>query len=122
MKVRVFTLRFDSSARHFDDTELCRFMEEGVEVIEVRDHVLTCDGQPVLVLLVSYRPTTGAELMPARRDGPNRSDIKLSADEAQRFEAVRAWRNARAQRDGKPPYVLLTNRQLAAIARCSRST
>lgn len=33
------------------------------------------------------------------------------------FERLRAWRNGRAQAEGVPPYVLLTNRQLAATAR-----
>ena len=33
------------------------------------------------------------------------------------FEVLRKWRNERAKRDGRPPYVLFTNSQLANLAR-----
>ena len=126
MKLRIMTLRYDPSTGYFDDAPLRRFIaplrwfiESGAEAIEVRDHFFEHDGHPVWVLLVSYRSMSDIAPMVLRGDGSHRPDAKqeLSADEGMRFEAVRAWCNARASRDGKPPYILLTNRQLAAVAK-----
>ena len=88
-------------------------------LLQVREHFFQCDDTPVWALLVSYRETIDAAPMVTRGDGVQHGDPKqaLSADEVTRFEAVRAWRNARASRDGKPPYVLLTNRQVAEVAK-----
>ena len=63
-------------------------------------------------LLVSYRETGGGAPSSPRRDW------RTGLDEAERrlFDALRRWRNERAQREGRPAYVLLTNRQLAALA------
>jgi superfamily II DNA helicase RecQ len=120
MRLRVFTLRYDRSSEQFDDTELRNFIATGVEAIEVREHFFECDGHPVWALLLSYRDTSDTAPMVSRRDasksGRPETKQELSADEMVRFEAVRAWRNARSSRDGKPPYILLTNRQLAAVA------
>ena len=38
------------------------------------------------------------------------------------FDALRKWRNERAKRDGRPPYVLFTNSQIASIARSRPDT
>ena len=40
----------------------------------------------------------------------------LSPEERPLFDALRRWRNERALRVGKPPFVLLTNQQMAKMA------
>lgn len=48
--------------------------------------------------------------------------IELEPEHRAVFEALRRWRNERAKRDGRPPYVLFTNSQLANIARARPDT
>jgi superfamily II DNA helicase RecQ len=119
LKICVLTLGYDRRRERFDDSELERFMETAAEVIDVREHFFTCDSNPVWVLLLSYRDAGDLAPMAPRRTLAGRDAVKqeLSAEEVTRFESARAWRNARAGRDGKPPYVLLTNRQLATLAK-----
>ena len=38
------------------------------------------------------------------------------------YDALRAWRTERAQSEGKPAYILFTNRQLVAIVRARPSS
>jgi superfamily II DNA helicase RecQ len=122
LKVCVFTLRYDRVSAQFDDTALRQLIARGIEVIEVREHFFECEGDPAWAILITYRDAVDtAPMAMLRGDGLPRADIKedLSADELARFEAIRGWRNARASRDGKPPYILLTNRQLAAVTKCN---
>ena len=77
----------------------------------------------MLLLVVTWR-----EAEPSSPGGPKRRRSRtdprdtLDASETVVYEALRAWRNERAQREGKPPFVLLTNKQIAAIARLSPSS
>jgi ATP-dependent DNA helicase RecQ len=68
--------------------------------------------------------STTARIRPAprRRHRPrhHRAAIPASAcapEEVARYDRLRAWRTSRAQADGVPIYLLLSNRQLAEIAR-----
>ena len=116
MKLKVFTLPFDEARGAFDGSELEGFLEHR-EAVTVIDHFHVRGGTPVWAVLVGYteprRPGDPARLAPPGYD--QRAD--LGPDERRVFEAVRRWRNERATREGKPPYVLLTNRMLADIAR-----
>ena len=124
MKLRVFTLRFDPMTRQFDDEALRSFVEGDREVIEVRDHFFETDGQPAWGLLVTYREAL--DIAPLRNVpramGSKDTRSELAPVELKRFEAIRAWRNERMQRDGKPPYVALNNKQIAAVARRDPAT
>ena len=58
-----------------------------------------------------------ATLTPARKKPPRRNaepDVTLSAEDAELFEALRAWRTQAS--DGKPAYTVAHNRTLEAIA------
>lgn len=46
----------------------------------------------------------------------------LDPEQAACFERVRVWRNELARAQGKPPYALLTNRQLDALVRAMPTT
>ena len=63
----------------------------------------------------TYREQGGG----AGGNGKGRRDWRLEVAEQERplFDALRTWRNARAERDGTPAYVLLTNRQLVDVCR-----
>ena len=121
MKLKVFTLHFDDAAGEFDGSALERFLEHR-DAVSVIDHFHVRGGTPVWGVLVGYvEPRRPGEprAAPAPRRDP-RAD--LAPDDRQVFEAIRRWRNERATREGKPPYVLLTNRMLADVARARPAT
>ena len=57
-----------------------------------------------------------------RRSQATEPAIELEPEHRAVFEALRRWRNERAKRDGRPPYVLFTNSQLVSIARTRPDT
>ena len=115
MKVRVFTLRYAPDLGGFDDSAVVAFLGER-EAIAISDHVLTLDGEPAIVLMVTYRDAKEPlPLAPSVRRRDERQQEVATVDR-DLFEALRRWRNERARHDGRPPYVLFTNPQLAGIA------
>jgi superfamily II DNA helicase RecQ len=78
---------------------------------------------PYLAVLVSYclPPLPAVKATPAGAADPTRK----ASDESWRhwvteadvplFNSLRDWRAARCKRDGVPPYIICTNRQLAAL-------
>ena len=125
MKVRVFTLRFDAARGGFVDDELRAFMVEA-DVLQVEQHFFEHEASPWLLLVMRYRDTEVRDRFglpmraPAARPAEEPSEAH-ALDPAQRrtYDALRAWRNARSRTDGVPAYVILTNRQLAAVARAT---
>lgn len=116
MKLKVFTLRYDEQIGGFDDGDLQSFLKER-DAVSVHEHFFVDGSRPHWALLVSYRDVP----RPAERDRSERgrTDWRAELGPADRdlYDALRRWRATRAKRDGRPPYVLLTNRQMAAIAR-----
>jgi ATP-dependent DNA helicase RecQ len=112
MLLKVLTLPFDRAERAFDDRALDAFAAEH-EVLSASDHLLVVDGEPCWAILLQARARTGAKA-PAKPV----QDLRADLDPAERdlFDKLRAWRRARAQADGVPPYVLFDNAQLAALA------
>ena len=121
MKVKVLTLRWSDEAGGLDDRELEAFME-GHAVMELEEHFFIHDRQPTLVLTLSYRdegPENRRHNKATGKDGSARQDSRKGLDPAERarYDALRQWRNDIAKREGKPPYLFLTNRQAAELAR-----
>ena len=141
---RILDLAYSSARGRIDDEPLQRLLH-GHEVVRLREWLYVQDGIPHLVVSVLYRlaalgpsrsipassqphATSTAESRdpgarpqaPAgppegsRDDGDWRSI--LSEENSKLFETLRAWRTARACSDAVPPYVLLTNVQLAHVA------
>jgi superfamily II DNA helicase RecQ len=119
MLARVVTLRFNSLLDGFDDAPL-RELVKDKEVIAIRDHFFIKDEVPYLAVMVSYRP----QPVPAA-PAPTTTPAQRKRDESWRewvgeadvplFNALRDWRSQRCKREGLPPYVICTNRQLAAM-------
>ena len=116
MLARLVTLRFDPVIEAFDDTPLQEFLK-GHEVFAIRDHFFVRNEVPYLALLVTYGlrpvPLPGASDKASSRDPAWRA-LVAEAD-LPLFNALRAWRAERAKRDGVPPYLVCTNKQLAAM-------
>ncbi len=119
MHCRVFTVRFSSKRDRFDDEEVVSFLADK-ELVEVRDHFFLRDGIPYLGLLVLYNGIDSAkeETNRNRGDKEEKKDYRelLSEEDWAVFKRLREWRNEKAKAEGVPPYILLTNRQLALIA------
>ena len=118
----MLTLRLDPVEGAFDDAPL-RALCDAHEVLGLHQHLLHIDGEPALALIVTHRPL--------RRPGdlgapPRGAPAPVSAAEAERevpeadrslYAALRRWRNERAEREGKPAFVLFRNSQLVELAR-----
>jgi superfamily II DNA helicase RecQ len=121
MLTRVFTLRFNGLLDAFDDAPLCDFIKDK-EVIAVRDHFFLRQDQPYLVVIVNYTlkpiPTEAATARPANQKTKQKDESwreYVAEADVPLFNALRDWRMARSKREGLPPYVICTNRHLAAM-------
>lgn len=115
MQIRTFCLPYDPEAQTFDDEPLRSFLD-GRDVLDLDAHLVGRKADPMWAVLVRYREAEGMgeEVRPRSARRTRASDLPQEARAV--YEALRSWRNARAEREGRPPYVLLTNRQLAQIA------
>ena len=117
MLARVVTLRFDPVSEAFDDGPLQEFLRSK-EVLTIRDHFFMRNEAPYLAVVVTYNlpgPATGS--VPAEKGkerGVSWRELISEAD-LPLFNALRDWRAERARRDGVPPYLICTNKQLAAM-------
>ncbi len=123
MHIRVLTLRYSASRGGFDDAPLADFVRQH-RVLALSEHFFTVDEVPHLACVVRWQAAEDegapAEVAPPRR--PPRSaavDPRADLDPEQRqlYEQLRAWRRERATEEGLPAYSVLTNRQIAELAR-----
>lgn len=120
MQLKLITVPFDAETGGFPVDPLRGI--EG-EIVSVVEHFFTHAGLPHLLLVVHHRPPRDLRAAP-QISQPNERPVEIAArlqltePERELFDRLRAWRNARAQAEGVPPYVLLTNRQVAEIAKC----
>ena len=121
MKVKIFTLLFDSDAGGFDDEPLQEFLE-GKEVLTLFEHFFVYDHTPAWTLLITYREAEQSDRREWR--GRRGTDYRkeLSNDDRQLYDAISKWRRERALREGVPSYIVLSNRQIADLARLRPST
>ena len=84
------------------------------DALDATEHWFVHDGVPTLTMVVRYRevPTGPA----SRRAGAIEPTIELEPEHRAVFEALRKWRNERAKRDGRPPYVPLSHTDQPAAA------
>lgn len=117
MFVRVITLRFDAVIGSFDDAPLRDFLKDK-EVLSIRDHFFIKNEVPYLVVLVTYaamRPETPATVGALRQSQEGDWRTLVTEAELPLFNTLRNWRAERSKREGVPPYVICTNRQLAVM-------
>ncbi len=133
MRVKLFTLRYSPTLGGFDETPLQEFLR-GKEVLSFRENFFHVSDVPHLACVVTYQEpvvpvaAAAAAARPERSNGAGggrrerppddgRPDPAAGLDEAGRllFNTLREWRAATARRDGVPPYVILTNRELVRV-------
>ncbi|MDB5037556.1 MAG: hypothetical protein JWQ35_1084 [Bacteriovoracaceae bacterium] len=122
MLVKVFSLTFNSLMGGFDDEPLRDFMKDK-EIISINDHLFIRNEIPYLTLIVKYfpfrqevqaKPTVDGKSSDKRdeswKEGLSETDMGL-------FNLFRDWRSQRCKKEGVPPYVLLTNKEIAEIVK-----
>jgi superfamily II DNA helicase RecQ len=127
MLLRIFCLTFNSALGGFDDSGVREFLRDK-ELISVRDHLFVRNEIPYLTLVVKYFPfraeaeqtqsrlaSSGPGSHPQRRDESWRELLQES--DMGLFNLMRDWRSKRSKAEGAPPYVVLTNVQLAQIVK-----
>ena len=127
MHVKLITLRYIASLGGFDERPLEAFLADKA-LLAVREHFFVIHDQPHLACLITYQVREAP--LPAS-DGDTAIDTnvraapsiaRLSPPEQALFATLRQWRSTRARRDGVPPYVILTNRELIAVVRARPAT
>lgn len=122
MLVRIFSLTFNSALGGFDDEPLRDFMKDK-EVISVNDHLFVRNEIPYLTLIIKYFPfrkeveskAAASEKSQEKRDESWKDS--LSESDMGLFNLLRDWRSQRCKKEGVPPYVLFTNKELVAIVK-----
>lgn len=123
MRIQLLTLRYSLGLGVIDDRPLAEFVRDKC-LLSVREHFFVHDGVPHLACLVTYQdgsvqpvecsaPAGGAKLGKRRRSP--RED--LTDDEQPFFETLREWRSVTSRKEGVPPFVILTDRQLVDLVR-----
>lgn len=118
MLVKIISMAFNSAAGGFNDTELRDFIKD-IEVISITDHLFVRNEIPYLTLIVKYFPIrqeVNPKLAPqGKRDESWRGG--LSEADMGLFNLLRDWRSKQSKKEGLPPYVLFTNKELAQIVK-----
>lgn len=113
-QLRVLTLAFEPTLGGFDTRPLDSFLADK-ELLDVREHFFVVRDLPYLACLLTFRGSaTEAE---PQTTTTRRGRETLDSQGRALFDSLRTWRRERAQHDGVPPYVLFTDRELAALAR-----
>ena len=136
VRVKVVTLQYAASLGGFDERPLADFVRDK-QVLAVREHFFTVHDLPHLACLITYQEPVVASVADGehaespcagnrapRRKGSDASDLlaDLAPPERVLFGTLREWRSARARKEGVPPYVLFTNRELVRIVKARPAT
>jgi len=118
MLIKILSMTFDSARGGFNDDELRDFIKDK-EVVSIHDHLFIRNEVPYLTMVIKYfplRPEIDSKMEPkGRRDEPWRE--MLTEADMGLFNLFRDWRSQRCKKEGVPPYILVTNLQLAHIVK-----
>jgi len=118
MLLKVFSLTFSSASGDFDDSPIRDFIKDK-EVISIRDYLFVRNEIPYLTVVIKYFPYR-QEGEPERVPKKQRDDSwekMLTEADMGLFNLLRDWRSKRCKKEGVPPYIILTNKQLAEIVK-----
>ena len=118
MQLKILTLSFDRIKGRFDDTQLQEFIKIH-SIVSVRDYLFTHNEQPYLTLVITFDPIQeyNPKYQPkAAAQDESWKKILTEADMGM-FTLLREWRGKRSKKEGVPPYILATNKELAYIVK-----
>ena len=119
MKLKMFTLRFSENVDGFNDEPLQEFIADK-EVIEFSEHFFVHEKTPYLTVVFAYRDISPDEKRKPYKTQDPRSE--LDEKEKRTYDALRAWRAAKASQEGIPPYMVANNRQIAGMVKLKAQT
>jgi superfamily II DNA helicase RecQ len=114
--VTILTLPFDTALEGFDLSAL-ESLQRRAEILDCASAFHVQGGRAYWSLVVKHRTRSCPGESPraaAPADGPGRPAV-APADEGT-YQALRVWRGKVADADGIPPFMILTNRQIASLA------
>ena len=130
----ILTLRYSTELCAIDDRPL-RALARTHEVLTLREYLFDIEAVPHLLCVVTCRrrqqarPERPEPELP-RPDPPRREPdpdpeppqgaappSDLDPEQRRLYDAIRTWRASRAEEDGVPRYVVLTNKNVAALVR-----
>lgn len=127
MRAQILTLCFQPTLGAFDPRAFDDFLADK-ELLSIRDHFFTAGESAYLVCLITYEAAVDPAMGQHSHRNPGadppqpspRASVTVNPDalplaDRTLFATLREWRNERARRDGVPPYVILTNRELLAV-------
>ncbi len=104
MACKIIVIPFNAEREEFEEKKLEKFLEKA-DVRSMERSFFKVKDKPYWSVFIEYSPRT---------DGDPRHN--MTDAQRQRYEKLREWRNARAEREGIPPYVIASNRQLGKMA------
>lgn len=127
MKCKVFKIHLDKETENFEEAKFNEFLES----VEVNQTFASSINDGFWSILVFYEdagssfqnePQAAIKTLndaPVKNDGTVKSTpepILLTAEQEQRFNKLKQWRNECAARDGLPPYMIAQNDSLMRLA------
>lgn len=120
MILKIFTISFNSLACEFDDSIMKDFLKDK-EIISITDFHFIKNDVPYLTFVIKYSSLCSEfeQNIKSREKKNNDEDWKklLTESDMGLFNLLRDWRIKRCKKDGVPPYIILTNLQLATIVK-----
>ena len=117
--LKIFTLKFEERIESFNDSMLTEFLA-GRRVTRWEAHLIRRKRDHYWTILVEceHAGSEDPHPPPGSQGSGKGDDYRsiLSEDDWPLFELLRRWRTERSGAEGVPPYIILTNMQLAKIA------
>ena len=115
MLIKIFTIEFNAQSKSFDDAEIVAFLKDKV-LLSVKDYLIEEGGKKFLAVVITFSVKEQRELIGAKNVGQSKDWEKLiNVDNQPLFEALKNWRRDESKRQGLPPFIIFTNKQLADI-------
>jgi superfamily II DNA helicase RecQ len=116
--VKVITIPFQDSLQGFDDEKLSSFISTR-RVLSLREFFFLKDGCPYLTFVICYESDFNQKQNIEQNKSFQKSDESwknlLSDKDLPLFSILRDWRKTQAEKEGVPPYIVFTNRELAML-------
>ncbi len=125
MLLKIFTLEFSPAEGVFHDSVVMDFLKDK-SLISVKDYLVEKNGKIFLTVIVTYslkeidRPVVTKLGEPSSK-GATWKEL-INKDNEVIFNSLKNWRLEESKKQGFPPFIIFTNKQLADIAVLKPST
>jgi superfamily II DNA helicase RecQ len=116
--LKIFTIKFESSIESFNDSILSNFLSDKT-VVRWESHFFTNKNECYWTVLVEYKSLSAPSATLFQKEEKKRDEEYkkiLTGNDWPLFKRLREWRNEKGKAQGVPPYIILTNVQLAHIS------